>query len=222
MQAPGWRRRRVFSGALAALGVLALGSTSAKPAAAASAGCTEHILEAERELEIPRGLLLSMSLVESGQSGVPQPLAMNVNGKTVYPDSLDEARRHLLDGRGNLRSAVIAGCMQLSVQHHRTGFKPIERVLDPAANVWYAARYLKRLRADSGNWGAAVARYNGGSRSQQQSYMCRIGQHLAVLEKDSADLLDSRRCGQMESPSIAPETRRAFRRSQVASADVSR
>jgi hypothetical protein len=185
------------------------------PGTAQAASCTEHVLEAEQELNIPRGLLLSIALVESGQDGSPQPFAMNLDGKTVYSDSASEARSHLLDKQGRVRQNATVGCMQLSVQHHRANFRPVERILDPSANVWYAARYLKRLRADSGSWSVAVARYNGGSRSQQREYTCKIYQHLESLDKTSASLLEGTRCAQGD-PAIAPETRRAFRRAQVA------
>ncbi len=185
------------------------------PGTAQAASCTEHVLEAEQELSIPRGLLLSIALVESGQDGSPQPFAMNLDGKTVYSDSASEAKAHLLDKQGRVRQNATVGCMQLSVQHHRANFRPVERILDPSANVWYAARYLKRLRADSGSWSVAVARYNGGSRSQQRDYTCKIYQHLESLDKNSASLLEGTRCAQGD-PAIAPETRRAFRRAQVA------
>jgi hypothetical protein len=185
------------------------------PGTAQAASCTEHVLEAEQELNIPRGLLLSIALVESGQDGSPQPFAMNLDGKTVYSDSASEAKAHLLDKQGRVRQNATVGCMQLSVQHHRANFRPVERILDPSANVWYAARYLKRLRADSGSWSVAVARYNGGSRSQQRQYTCKIYQHLESLDKTSASLLEGTRCAQGD-PAIAPETRRAFRRAQVA------
>jgi hypothetical protein len=177
--------------------------------------CTEHVLEAEQELSIPRGLLLSIALVESGQDGSPQPFAMNLDGKSVYSDSASEAKAHLLDKQGRVRQNATVGCMQLSVQHHRANFRPVERILDPSANVWYAARYLKRLRAESGSWSVAVARYNGGSRSQQREYTCKIYQHLESLDRNSASLLAGNRCAEGD-PAIAPETRRAFRRAQVA------
>ena len=78
---------------------------------AQAASCTEHVLEAEQELSIPRGLLLSIALVESGQDGSPQPFAMNLDGKTVYSDSADEAKNHLLDNKGGCgRTPLSAAC----------------------------------------------------------------------------------------------------------------
>jgi len=206
---PRIRNSHLFAAAMVAgLWFIPLGTAQA-------ASCTEHVLEAERELSIPRGLLLSIALVESGQDGSPQPFAMNLDGKSVYSENADEAKSHLLDSKGRVRQNATVGCMQLSVQHHRSNFRPVERILDPAANVWYAARYLKRLRADSGSWNVAIARYNGGSRSQQREYTCKIYQNLESLDKASAALLEGNRCAQGD-PAIAPETRRAFRRAQVA------
>jgi hypothetical protein len=215
MQAPE-RRPRISRSHLFAT-AMAAAMWFIPPGNAQAASCTEHVLEAEQELSIPRGLLLSIALVESGQDGSPQPFAMNLDGKTVYSDNADEAKNHLLDNKGRVRQNATVGCMQLSVQHHRASFRPVERILDPAANVWYAARFLKRLRADSGSWSTAVARYNGGSRSQQRDYTCKIFQHLESLDKNSASLLEGNRCAQGD-PAIAPETRRAFRRAQVAAA----
>jgi hypothetical protein len=214
MQAPA-RRPGIFSKGIVAIAMAA--GLWLTPFDSAQAGsCTEHVLEAEQQLSIPRGLLLSIALVESGQDGIPHPYATNVGGKAVYSDSADEARTQLLDSKGKPRANATVGCMQLSVQHHRGSFRPVERILDPAANVWYAARYLKRLRADSGSWAVAVARYNGGNRAQQRDYACKIHHHLESLDAGSAALLESNHCIQQTGPSIAPETRRAFRRSQVA------
>jgi hypothetical protein len=218
MQAPVRRPRicksHLFTAAAAAT-MWFIPLSTAQSGTSQAASCTEHVLEAEQELSIPRGLLLSIALVESGQDGSPQPFAMNLDGKTVYSDSASEAKAHLLDKQGRVRQNATVGCMQLSVQHHRANFRPVERILDPSANVWYAARYLKRLRADSGSWSVAVARYNGGSRSQQREYTCKIYQHLESLDRNTASLLAGNRCAEGD-PAIAPETRRAFRRAQVA------
>ena len=218
MQAPYGRPRisksHLFTTAVAAAMWFTFPGT-AQAGTAQAASCTEHVLEAEQQLDIPRGLLLSIALVESGQDGSPQPFAMNLDGKPVYSDNVSEAKSHLLDQQGRVRQNATVGCMQLSVQHHRANFRPVERILDPSANVWYAARYLKRLRADSGSWSAAVARYNGGGRAQQREYPCKIYQHLESLDKNSAALLQGARCAKGD-PAIAPETRRAFRRAQVA------
>ncbi|WP_119678633.1 transglycosylase SLT domain-containing protein [Indioceanicola profundi] len=176
----------------------------------AADGCLDAILAAEKELSIPAGLLLSVSLVESGQNGTPAPYAVNVQGRSLFPKTEREAASHLRDDKGKLRRNVYAGCMQLSVAHHKNSFRPVEKIVNPAENVRYAARYLVRLRQETGSWAAAVARYNGGTGDRRQHYQCQVHRQLAALGAPSADLIDGRRCKADKVVEIAPKTRRAF------------
>lgn len=187
--------------------------------AAAAKTCTDQVLETERRLRIPRGLLLSMALVESGTEGEPKAFALNVNGQTVYANSVRDAANHLRDGKGRLRKQVFAGCMQLSVDHHGPAFRPVEKIVDPASNVLYAGRMLVRLRSEGGSWSEAIARYQGGSRKQQTAYLCKVWHHLSQLDPTNAKLIDPSECRGIDQAEIAPETRRAFRQSQVAAAN---
>jgi hypothetical protein len=108
---------------------------------ARAAGCVQAALEAERSLDIPPGLLLSVALVESGRGGEPDPWAMNIGGRSVHANGLADAKKRLFDSHGHLRAKAAVGCMQLSVSDHRAAFHPLEKILDPQANVWYAARF---------------------------------------------------------------------------------
>ena len=178
------------------------------PGTAQAASCTEHVLEAEQELSIPA----RPAAIHSTGGKRPGRLSSAVRDEPGRQDRLFRQRQRgekpiCWIRKGRVRQKATVGCMQLSVQHHRANFRPVERILDPSANVWYAARYLKRLRADSGSWSVAAARYNGGSRSQQRDYTCKIYQHLESLDKNSASLLEGNRCAQGD-PAIAPETRR--------------
>ncbi len=173
--------------------------------------CTEHALEAERLFQIPAGLLVALSLVETGMGGKPQPFVINDDGRAVRNDSKEEAQRHLRDRAGRLKDGLFVGCMQLSVTHHVRNFKPAEQILDPRENVFYAARYLKRLRGEMGSWSKAVGRYQGGTRQQRLAYLCKVGDHLSQLEPRSAAILDSAHCGGRDQVTIAPETRQRVR-----------
>ena len=218
MQARTRRTRRLLGGGIAIVMAIGLGAFHTGAALAApSSNCTDQLLNAERTLDIPRGLLLSIALVESGQDGAPQSYAVGVRGRSIYSANAARASSYLRDRRGNVRTNVTAGCMQLSVTHHRENFRPLERILDPEANVMYAARFLKRLRAEEGNWGRAVARYQGGTHTQQRDYVCKVWQRLTELDGKSAELMPvGARCNRGEAVAIAPETRRAFHQSQVA------
>ncbi|MGQ9371431.1 transglycosylase SLT domain-containing protein [Azospirillum sp. A39] len=178
-----------------------------------------HAIEAERELNIPPGLLVSIALVESGVGGTPHPFAMSVGGRAVFADDGDAAARHLRDGKGRLRDNVYVGCMQLSLSAHRSKFKPLERIVDPRDNVWFAGRLLVRLHGEFGSWRSAVARYNGASLRRAEAYVCKVWHNLQALDANSAKLLESAACDNDGAPAIAPKTRRTFRNSQVAAID---
>lgn len=177
----------------------------------AHAGCTDHILAAEKENNIPSGMLLAVSLVESGGGGSPNPYIMNVRGRAIVPQSEAEAARYLRDNKGNLRGSVYAGCMQLSLTHHKQAFRPVEKIVNPEENVRYAAKYLVQLRREVGSWAGAVVRYNGASGQKAAAYQCKVRQQLVSLGADSsAALIGTPGCDSVDVPSVAPRTRRAF------------
>lgn len=182
----------------------------------ARAGCLDHIVDAEKEFNIPKGVLMAVSLVESGGGGTPSPFIMNVRGRVVIPRTEAEAATYLRDNKGNLRGSVYAGCMQLSLAHHKQAFRPVEKIVNPEANVRYAAKYLVDLRRETGSWAAAVTRYNGSSGAKAAAYQCKIKNQLVSLgAANSADLISTTgKCDSRNLPSIGPRTREAFKKHQ--------
>ena len=179
-------------------------------APAARAGCLEHLGPAEKQNGIPRGLLMAIALVESGSGGNPTPYALNINGRAIMAKTAADAAKYLRDPQGRLRTSATAGCMQLSVSHHKNAFRPVEKIMEPKENVYYAARYLARLRTETGSWAGAVARYNGGTGKLGKLYQCKVQRALVGLGADSVKLIDGTNCSQTKVPHIAPNTRRAF------------
>lgn len=212
------RRTGALVGGWAAA-LVGLGLASVQPAAAAGKipdanACVQHAAEAEQALDIPRGLLLAIALVESGRDGIPHPYAMSVNGRAVNARNVADASRHLTDRRGQFRSNIFVGCMQLSLTYHRGQFQPTESMVEPKNNVWYAARLLVRLHGDEGSWKSAVARYNGGSTRQARNYVCKVWQNLNELDARSARLLETAGCDDSGNGSVTPATRRSYRHAQ--------
>jgi Transglycosylase SLT domain len=190
-----------------AIGLLALFGVFSQ----AKAACLDHIVAAERDYQIPQGMLLAVSLVESGGGGVPNPYIMNVRGKVVFSKSEAEAASRLRDKQGQWHSQAYVGCMQLSLASHKQSFRPAEKIVNPEANVRYAARYLASLRRETGSWAGAVARYNGSSGAKAVAYQCKVHSQLMSLgAAGSADLISASACSSRTSPAIAPRTRRAF------------
>ena len=173
--------------------------------AAAAETCTARVLAAEQRYHIPTGLLLALSLVESGQNGEPQAYAMNLQGRALVASSYEDAAKHLHDSHGRILSNVMAGCMQLSVSAHKAAFSPVDRIMEPDSNVDYGAHLLRRLYDDEGSWSAALARYNGATPSARNQYVCRVWRALSGLDHASADVLDGRNCTDGQQVSIAPQ-----------------
>ncbi len=211
------KRTGRVAGYVAALIVgLGLGLPLDRPAQAGENDCHTNTSVVERQLHIPNGLLLAISLVESGVDGVPQPNALSLGIRTVHTHSRADAINHIQGRNGALRKDAFVGCMQLSVRHHRVAFHSLEAMLEPKSNIWYAGHMLVRMHGETGSWSGAVARYQGGSRTQAHHYVCRVWNHLAELDWSSAKTLEPRRCGEMAPPEIAPKTRKAFEQAQVA------
>lgn len=177
--------------------------------------CTRQAVTLENRHGLPAGLLHAVALAESGFNGRPQPFALRIGGQSLYPETIEAARRELRDGAGALKRGVTAGCMQLSLTWHGHLFQPPERILEPEANIRRAARYLLHWRQHFGNWTEALGRYQGGTPEQRRAYACRIWNHLRVLAPASAALIDARACHGMKRPAVDPagiELARSLRR----------
>ncbi|HEY0331527.1 MAG TPA: transglycosylase SLT domain-containing protein [Rhodopseudomonas sp.] len=131
---------------------------------------------AARRHGVPLGVLYSVGLSETGRSGVLNPYALNIDGKTVLAADLRHAVGAFADAKRSGAKLVDLGCMQINHRYHADKFASIEAMFDPAHNVDYAARFLKELRAREGNWTMAVARYNAGpgNKPAQQRYVCGV------------------------------------------------
>jgi len=202
----------------ASVALTVCGTAQAQTATQSKESCVTHAVEAEQKLGIPSGMLVAIALVESGQDGAPHPFAMSVQGRPYYARNVSDAARHLRDHRGQLRSNTYVGCMQLSVASHRGEFQPLEKIVEPRDNVFYAGQLLVRFHGEEGNWKTALTRYNGSSGRRAQAYVCKIWQSLAELDTQSAKLLASSRCEDSDPVSVAPRTRRSFRNAQQVAA----
>ncbi len=209
--------RATTGGKIALAAGLLMAPLAAKPALAQDS-CVTHAVEAEQKLNIPSGLLVAIALVESGQDGTPHPFAMSLQGRSYFARNVGDAAKHIRDHRGQLRSNTYVGCMQLSLASHQGQFRPVERIVEPRDNVFYAGQLLVRFHGEEGNWKTALARYNGGSNRRAQAYVCKIWQNLSELDAQSAKLLASSRCEDTDTVSVTPKTRRSFRNAQQVAA----
>ncbi|SOE18187.1 transglycosylase-like protein with SLT domain [Hoeflea halophila] len=170
--------------------VLALGVLTAfisetvtlSEARAASGVCEAEILAAARAHGVPPGILHSVGLTETGRKGSLYPYALNIEGRAVYARSRADALREFEQARAEGKTLIDLGCMQINHRYHGGEFSSVAAMLDPRANVDYAARFLSRLHARHETWTMAVARYHAGPNNDpaQKKYVCRVIANLVA------------------------------------------
>ncbi|MAY62524.1 MAG: lytic transglycosylase [Rhizobiales bacterium] len=154
--------------------------SEAAAAPSTSGVCEAQILKAARKWGVPPGILHSVGLTETGRKGALYPFALNIEGRTVFADSLSGALREFERARGEGRSLIDLGCMQINYRYHGEAFASPAQMLDPEKNVEYAARFLSDLHARHQTWTMAVARYHAGPNNDpaQKRYVCRVIRNL--------------------------------------------
>ena len=117
-----------------------------------------------------------MGLAETGRKGSLHPHALNIEGRAVFPASASQAIAEFESARRSGRKLIDLGCMQVNFHYHGNQFRSVADMLDPARNVDYAARFLKRLKEKHETWSMAVARYHAGPNNDpaQKRYVCRV------------------------------------------------
>jgi hypothetical protein len=145
--------------------------------------CETHVANAAHIYGVPVGVLYAVGLTESGLKGGLHPFAMNIEGKTRFPDSAGEAMRIFRDARRNGIRLIDLGCMQINHHYHRSQFPSDAAMFDPARNVMYAARFLKSLKLKHETWAMAVARYHAGpdNNTAQKRYVCRVIRNMVAV-----------------------------------------
>ncbi|WP_419898755.1 lytic transglycosylase domain-containing protein [Roseomonas sp. USHLN139] len=153
--------------------------------AAAAEDCGPAIEAAERAEALPPGLLRAIGRVESGRRtamGVePWPWALNAGGAGFLLESREEALARLRQLQAAGHRSIDIGCLQVNLQHHPQAFPTPEDGFSPALNAAYAARFLRRLQAETGDWMQAVARYHSGDPQRGAAYRARVAAWLGTL-----------------------------------------
>lgn len=140
------------------------------------------MLAASRHYDVPLGVLYAVGLTETGRKGSLHPYALNVEGKTIFTATPDDALLAFKQHRKAGAKLIDLGCMQINHYYHGSAFASVEEMLVPAKNVDYAARFLVRLHQREGSWTMAVARYHAGPNNNpaQRRYVCTVITNLVA------------------------------------------
>jgi hypothetical protein len=135
---------------------------------------------------IPKNLLLSMSLTESGRrikngEFISWPWTINRKGKGKFFDNkvtaINYVKAYTKEGKKN----IDLGCMQVNFMYHPNAFKNFYEAFDPDKNVAWAATKLKTLYAKFGTWESAVGYYHSYRKTKRKKYSQKVFNTLASL-----------------------------------------
>lgn len=161
------------------LRMLALIVCCALPAGAAPQICDAAARDAARATGVPVALLLTLTRVETGRTSPhtapePWPWTLNTGGRGSYHDTaqaaLSAARRAISEGR----RSIDIGCFQINYRWHGDRFPSLEVMLDPSQNALYAARFLRTLYAEFGDWTAAAGAFHSRNPEKSAAYLARV------------------------------------------------
>lgn len=142
--------------------------------------CELQMHRASTKYNIPIGILYAVGLTETGRKNSLQPYALNIEGRAVFMPSAGAATAKFREAQTQGARLIDLGCMQINHYFHARNFASVEQMLDPAANVDYAARFLQQLHKREGSWTMAVARYHAGPNNDpaQKKYVCRVMENM--------------------------------------------
>jgi soluble lytic murein transglycosylase-like protein len=154
----------------------------ALPSEAYANVCEAEMMRAAKAHDVPLGVLYAVGLTESGRKESLQPFAMNIGGEAYFATGIDDALEEFNAARKRGISLIDVGCMQINHHFHGEEFASVAAMFDPHANVEYAARFLKALRSQEGNWTLAVARYHAGPNNNpaQKRYVCKVIENMVA------------------------------------------
>ena len=158
---------------LVLLGILApLPSEAAKPHGMAI--CQNAAIAVADRHGIPREVMLAITLVETrtNRDGVSGPWAWTVNvaGKGDWFDSRAAALIHAQRALARGEKSFDVGCFQLNYRWHGEHFASIDEMFEPGPSGDYAARFLKGLHGETGDWIKAAGLYHSRTAHHAKRY----------------------------------------------------
>lgn len=133
----------------------------------------------EKKYNIPKNLLRSISIVESGKWNREHkmtfawPWIVGIDGKGEYFNTYSEAavflRKAIMRGEN-----VDIGCHQINWKYHGHHFNKPEELLHPKINAAYAAHFLIEKFNSSKDWSKAVAHYHSHTPAFGNRYLKKV------------------------------------------------
>jgi hypothetical protein len=171
------------------IGLIALLSTTTAMATAATfpangakflQTCRNATEAVEADLRLPKRLLNSISLAETGRwhaktrEIIAWPWTVYSEGRGRYLPSKAEAIAEVKRLKAKGVKNIDVGCMQVNLYWHPNAFTSLETAFDPAINAKYAGQLLSKLKKQSRSWTVAVAHYHSQTKKYYVPYRKKV------------------------------------------------
>lgn len=147
--------------------------------------CRNAAIEAADRYGVPRAVMIAITLVEtrtkrSGVSGA-WPWTVNVAGKGFWFDSRAAALIHAQRTLAKGKKSFDVGCFQLNYKWHGKHFNSIDHMFEPGPSSAYAARFVKDLHRETGDWIKASGLYHSRTPKHSKRYRKLVARTIARM-----------------------------------------
>lgn len=142
--------------------------------------CDAAAHQVAEETGVPNSVLRAITRTETGRTSggalKPWPWTVNMEGKGVWFDTEDQARAYVFRHFKQGARSFDVGCFQINYRWHGHAFNSIEEMFDPIINTRYAAKFLRELYAEFGDWTDAAGAYHSRTQKYANRYMARYAE----------------------------------------------
>ncbi|WP_300033247.1 transglycosylase SLT domain-containing protein [uncultured Roseobacter sp.] len=118
---------------------------------------------------------------------LPWPWTVNSAGTGVWFQNEFEALQYIRNEIQRGERSLDIGCFQINFHWHGDHFDTLEEMINPEKNAQYAARFLKTLYQESGDWTTAVGKFHSRTARHSENYLSRYSEIFASLDYQAND-----------------------------------
>ena len=148
--------------------------------------CLHAARQAGEESGVPYDVLAAITLTETGRTRQartqPWPWTVNMEGEGEWFDAPSEALDFVHRRRAAGATSFDIGCFQINHRWHGEHFTSIESMFDPLTNARYAARFLRELHREFGDWSLAAGAFHSRNEAFAGRYRARFAQFRRGIE----------------------------------------
>lgn len=182
-------QKQLLSRVIRSIAILCALGLAPAPVAATAADlpviCEQAAEQAARQMGVPVSVLKAISLTETGRNRNgemrPWPWTVNMEGAGHWFETEDAARSFVYGHFKRGARSFDVGCFQINYKWHGENFASIDQMFDPLANALYAAKFLRSLHAETGDWSAAAGAYHSRTPEFADKYAARFDRFRAGL-----------------------------------------